>query len=1119
LYIYDDLRSTPASLTSQTNVNIFGTGTTATIACVDAQIDSQGDIHVVVSPDDSSEVHMYNKYDVGLDSWGTWLTVIPSWTETPNGSFYTSIDVDTNDYPVVMYNNYVKSKGITYSQMYVRWNTGSWQAPILVNDAADHDYHNPQIQVRGDVTSGGNIDTMLWDNTDSNINIRTWTQGSGFGSASDYTNNDSSSIFPGHEQIVYDSAVYRYLETSDNLYENDSDTTLDADAAVPVTASVVSGVRYVLCQPPGFTDRLDIRFYDTSWDVYSTVEDTGSTITNAVLSWCYNNTSNLPTGYIPYLYEESGGVWYGEKNLGTDTSSSQKVYLKGGIGVTSSQSAFLYGEVGQVFVADHEEGTTADWSSEQDPDGDLNVVAGSLEKDYVIALTVDDGTGSYVQQNQTWYSRYLGYGFIIEPNGAMGDGEQFTFVQTRLSGAPTFSVWLDVRRNSGDFQIRAGTYDDTPTASNTAWYTIDENPHWIEVRHKAESVDGQADGQLEFYIDGDLKETLSSIDDHSNWSMINAFRAGQTATAVTPTTGTINFDYFILRDDYTLIGSPLANDSQPAYLAGGIETSDNQPAYLEGSLGTDTSDSQPAYLSGQNDASDSQSSFLQGQDFASDNQSAYLAGATGASDSQSAYLKGSLESVDNTPAYTAGSIDTSDSQVAYLLGGLDVVDNQSAFLQGQDSAVDNQSAYLDGSLDDVDNQPAFLKGQDTAVDNQPAYTVGQDSAVDSQPAFLQGSINVSANQPAFLEGTAIEVADNQAAFLQGQDTAVDSQTAYLVGSSDTVDNQTAYLEGSIDVSDSQIAFLQGSLHTVNSQSVYLAGGINVVDNQPAYLSGIAPVIDSQEAYLKGQDTAVDSQPAYLKGQDTVIDNQPAFLVGGIEAADNQAGYLQGSDFAVDSQAAYLVGQDEAVDSQIAYTKGQDDAVSSIPAFLAGSIDVTAVSKSAYLKGQDSALDSQAAYLLGGTGVSSSQSAFMEGCGEYLTPDADISQSGSWKREDDSTSNLYLSIDEYPYDDSDYVWHEDVAGTEYFEVRLTDPSFGSVGAGDVKIVWRGKRKSGSETVTMRVQLRQGASTVIAQQDKDFTDTDITYIYTLSSGEKSSITDWTDLRLRFIVQGVV
>lgn len=213
--------------------------------------------------------------------------------------------------------------------------------------------------------------------------------------------------------------------------------------------------------------------------------------------------------------------------------------------------------------------------------------------------------------------------------------------------------------------------------------------------------------------------------------------------------------------------------------------------------------------------------------------------------------------------------------------------------------------------------------------------------------------------------------------------------------------------------------------------------------------------------------------------------------------------------------AYMAGQATDSDTQNAYLQGSTDTSDTKHAYLNGALG-SSDSQHAYLQGTSVLeTDNQNAYTQGSANVTGSQHVYLDGYGERLSPSSDISQSDNWQREDTSTSNLYVSIDEFPENDTDYVWYDDAPIGKYFEVALSDPTGDIVPAGTVQIVWRTYRKAGTQSLTIRVELRQG-TTVIASQSKLLTDAIVTHVYTLSSGEKSSITDWTDLRLRFVVE---
>lgn len=542
-------------------------------------------------------------------------------------------------------------------------------------------------------------------------------------------------------------------------------------------------------------------------------------------------------------------------------------------------------------------------------------------------------------------------------------------------------------------------------------------------------------------------------------------------------------------------------------------------AIEETGTGTNTSDSTGAYLKGKSTASSNTSAYLKGSTSASDNQGAYLRGGTEGSSSISAYMMCSTLDVSisfaylfipksygggitgSTSAYTRGKDTTSSSTSALLHGSVDTSDSSNAYLKGKSTASDTQTAYLKGSIDASGDQTAYLKGSSTASDSTAAYLKGQNTASDTATAFLAGKDTANSSTEALLHG---------------KDTATDTTSAYLVGGSSASDSTEAYTRGKNTAS--------------SSSEAYLRGQDTASDNQIALLSGIAGASDSTEAYLRGSDTASDNQEAYLRGSQDASNDITAYLLGALGASSSVEAYLKGLDTASDSTEAYLRGGINVSDTTPAFLYGQATASSSIPAHLVSG-DEADSSTGAYLQGQDTATDSTEAYLKGSVNavssteaylfgeatVSDSISAFANGYGERLYPDGDISQSDNWQREDSSTSNLYVSIDEFPENDTDYVWYDDSPEGKYFEVSLTNPTGETVPAGDVHIVWRGYRKAGAQAITVKVELRQ-STTVIASQSKLLTDTPMTFKYTLSSGEKSSITDWTNLRLRFVVEDV-
>lgn len=121
--------------------------------------------------------------------------------------------------------------------------------------------------------------------------------------------------------------------------------------------------------------------------------------------------------------------------------------------------------------------------------------------------------------------------------------------------------------------------------------------------------------------------------------------------------------------------------------------------------------------------------------------------------------------------------------------------------------------------------------------------------------------------------------------------------------------------------------------------------------------------------------------------------------------------------------------------------------------------------------------------------------------QLVTPDQDIS-SGSWVPS--TGTDLYAVIDESDFSDTDYI---SVSGASTAEIGLSTgiPPNG----GDIIIRYRAKN-DGSGGLT--VDLYQGA-TLKASQTPVLTSDWVTFTWNLTSGEIASITDYSDLRIKF------
>jgi len=128
--------------------------------------------------------------------------------------------------------------------------------------------------------------------------------------------------------------------------------------------------------------------------------------------------------------------------------------------------------------------------------------------------------------------------------------------------------------------------------------------------------------------------------------------------------------------------------------------------------------------------------------------------------------------------------------------------------------------------------------------------------------------------------------------------------------------------------------------------------------------------------------------------------------------------------------------------------------------------------------------------------------------QVARPNADVTD-GSWTNESGSAVNLYASIDEAVASDTDYIQSSLSSGDtcEFSLSTLTDPQSAS---GHTVYI---RYKSNSANCGVVVRLIQG-TTIIAERTYSDIPTEYTNInFTLSESEANSITDYSDLRIRF------
>ena len=134
--------------------------------------------------------------------------------------------------------------------------------------------------------------------------------------------------------------------------------------------------------------------------------------------------------------------------------------------------------------------------------------------------------------------------------------------------------------------------------------------------------------------------------------------------------------------------------------------------------------------------------------------------------------------------------------------------------------------------------------------------------------------------------------------------------------------------------------------------------------------------------------------------------------------------------------------------------------------------------------------------------------------ELLSPDGD-DLVGSWSTDTGATTSLFASIDEQPFNDTDYIRSEVNPSTSVVRFTITNPSGAVDPASDHKVQYRYyKEDAAGQQIDLVVRLKQGASTSVATwTHANIGGSVIQAIQTLTGGQVSAITDYNDLRLEF------
>jgi hypothetical protein len=195
-----------------------------------------------------------------------------------------------------------------------------------------------------------------------------------------------------------------------------------------------------------------------------------------------------------------------------------------------------------IFADSFESGNLSAWSGSSTDGGDLSVSSSAaLVGSQGLQAVIDDTNALYVTDDRPNAEPRYRMRFYFDPNSiSMANGD--THLLLRGYSGSTIVLRVEFGFSAGGYQIRAALLSDNSSWTESNFFPISDDPHFIELDWRAATAAGTNDGGLTIWIDGVQQVDLINID-NDTWRIDRA-RLGAVASLDAGTSGTYFFDSF-----------------------------------------------------------------------------------------------------------------------------------------------------------------------------------------------------------------------------------------------------------------------------------------------------------------------------------------------------------------------------------------------------------------------------------------------------------------------------------------------------------------------------------------------------------------------------------------------
>jgi hypothetical protein len=190
-----------------------------------------------------------------------------------------------------------------------------------------------------------------------------------------------------------------------------------------------------------------------------------------------------------------------------------------------------------------ESGSFSAWTANRTDLGDLSVgAAAAMQGSQGMQALIDDMNTIYLTDDTPAAEPRYRARFYFDPNSISMISGDTHFICIGYNGTSTALVRVQFRRSSGVYQVRAQVINDASTWVSTAWFTISDGPHPLEIDWRAATSAGANNGGVTLWIDGVQQAAISTVDNDTR--KIDSVRLGAITGIDAGTLGTYYFDAF-----------------------------------------------------------------------------------------------------------------------------------------------------------------------------------------------------------------------------------------------------------------------------------------------------------------------------------------------------------------------------------------------------------------------------------------------------------------------------------------------------------------------------------------------------------------------------------------------